>query len=208
MQKGYTDAKIKIGRNLDRPHAPLKVLGITEDTVTVEEDWQRIRAAKEIVGEGRLAVDTNASWDRAAALENAPRLVEAGVSWLEEPIPFEDMQGLTLLCRSNPGLQIVGCETQQGAGNFTTMLDVGALDVVQPDVGWAGGISECVRLSLIHILDGVKRRTRAGMGRCQAGFCSPRVMEILARELGVPQSEITKAGGKSKIIVGTNKDTF
>ena len=57
-------------------------------------------------------------------------------------------------------------------------------------------------------LDGVKRRTRAGMGRCQAGFCSPRVMEILARELGVPQSEITKAGGKSKIIVGTNKDTF
>lgn len=62
MQKGYTDAKIKIGRNLDRPHAPLKVLGITEDTVTVEEDWQRIRAAKEIVGEGRLAVDTNASW--------------------------------------------------------------------------------------------------------------------------------------------------
>ena len=57
-------------------------------------------------------------------------------------------------------------------------------------------------------LDGVKRRTRAGMGRCQAGFCNPRVMEILARELGVPQSEITKAGGKSKIIVGTNKDTF
>ena len=57
-------------------------------------------------------------------------------------------------------------------------------------------------------LDGVKRRTRAGMGRCQAGFCSPRVMEILARELGVTQSEITKAGGKSKIIVGTNKDTF
>ena len=146
MRMGYTDAKIKIGRNLNRPHAPLKVLGITEDTVTVEEDWQRIRAAKEIVGEGNLAVDTNASWDRATALENAPRLVEAGVGWLEEPIPFEDMQGLTLLCRSNPGLKIVGCETQQGAGNFTTMLDVGALDVVQPDVGWAGGISECVRI--------------------------------------------------------------
>ena len=57
-------------------------------------------------------------------------------------------------------------------------------------------------------LDGVKRRTRAGMGRCQAGFCSPRVMEILARELGVPQSQITKAGGNSRIIVGTNKDAL
>ena len=46
------------------------------------------------------------------------------------------------------------------------------------------------------------------MGRCPAGFCSPRVMEILARELGVPQSEITKSGGASKIIVGTNKDSL
>ena len=55
-------------------------------------------------------------------------------------------------------------------------------------------------------LDGVKRRTRAGMGRCQAGFCSPRTMEILARELGVDMSEITKTGGDSKIIVGINKD--
>ncbi len=57
-------------------------------------------------------------------------------------------------------------------------------------------------------LDGVKRRVRAGMGRCQAGFCSPRTMEILARELGVDQSEITKSGGASKIIVGVNKDAF
>ena len=57
-------------------------------------------------------------------------------------------------------------------------------------------------------IDGVKRRTRAGMGRCQGGFCSPRVLEILSRELGVPMSEITKAGGNSKIIVGINKDSF
>ena len=70
-----------------------------------------------------------------------------------------------------------------------------------------GEIREAIRRGA-RSLDGVKRRVRAGMGRCQAGFCNPRVMEILARELGVPQSEITKAGGKSKIIVGTNKDTF
>lgn len=57
-------------------------------------------------------------------------------------------------------------------------------------------------------LDGVKRRTRAGMGRCQAGFCSPRVLEILARELGVPQEEITKCGGQSRLIVGANKDSL
>ncbi len=57
-------------------------------------------------------------------------------------------------------------------------------------------------------LDGVKRRTRAGMGRCQGGFCSPRVMEILSRELGIPMDQVTKSGGNSKLIVGTNKDSL
>ena len=57
-------------------------------------------------------------------------------------------------------------------------------------------------------LDGVKRRTRAGMGRCQAGFCSPRTMEILARERHVSMFEITKSGGDSKIVTGTNKDSL
>jgi glycerol-3-phosphate dehydrogenase len=55
-------------------------------------------------------------------------------------------------------------------------------------------------------LDAVKRRTRAGMGRCQSGFCSPKVMEILAREWKVDMWDITKTGGDSKIIVGMNKD--
>lgn len=57
-------------------------------------------------------------------------------------------------------------------------------------------------------LDGVKRRTRAGMGRCQSGFCSPRTMEILARERGMSMFDITKSGGTSKFVVGINKDTI
>lgn len=54
-------------------------------------------------------------------------------------------------------------------------------------------------------LDGVKRRTRAGMGRCQSGFCSPKVVEILARELGVDQSAIRKSGPESVILTGRTK---
>ena len=49
-------------------------------------------------------------------------------------------------------------------------------------------------------LDGVKRRTRAGMGRCQAGFCSPKTLEILARELGKDITEITKHGEGSEFL--------
>ena len=55
-------------------------------------------------------------------------------------------------------------------------------------------------------LDGVKRRVRAGMGRCQGGFCTPRVMEILARELGIPQTELTKNGGASRLLAGRTKE--
>ena len=54
-------------------------------------------------------------------------------------------------------------------------------------------------------LDGVKRRVRAGMGRCQAGFCSSQVAAILARELGIPVEEVTKFGGGSRILVGRNR---
>lgn len=55
-------------------------------------------------------------------------------------------------------------------------------------------------------LDGVKRRTRAGMGRCQSGFCSPQVAAILARELNIPLTSVTKFGGGSRVLVGKNKE--
>ena len=55
-------------------------------------------------------------------------------------------------------------------------------------------------------LDGVKRRTRAGMGRCQAGFCSPRTMEILEREIPMSMFDITKNGVGGEIVIGTNKE--
>ncbi len=49
-------------------------------------------------------------------------------------------------------------------------------------------------------LDGIKRRTRTGMGRCQGGFCSPRVTEIISRELNIPMIDVTKKGGCSFIL--------
>ena len=54
-------------------------------------------------------------------------------------------------------------------------------------------------------LDAVKRRTRAGMGRCQGGFCSPRVMESLARELSRPWTALTKDGGASRLVVAPTR---
>ena len=55
-------------------------------------------------------------------------------------------------------------------------------------------------------LDGVKRRVRAGMGRCQAGFCTPKVMDILARELGIPLEDVCKNNPNSKLLYGKMKE--
>ena len=54
-------------------------------------------------------------------------------------------------------------------------------------------------------LDGVKRRTRAQMGRCQGGFCSPYIVELLAQEMNIPYEDVTKCGGKSRINVQKTK---
>ena len=54
-------------------------------------------------------------------------------------------------------------------------------------------------------IDAVKRRTRAGMGRCQGGFCQPRVAEIIANSLNIRLEDVTKNGGKSNIIIGRTK---
>lgn len=72
-----------------------------------------------------------------------------------------------------------------------------------------GEILEAIRRPLgAKSLDGVKRRTRAGMGRCQAGFCTTRIVNILAKELNVPLTEVTKFGGNSKLVVGKNKESI
>lgn len=73
------------------------------------------------------------------------------------------------------------------------------------------GITEGEIVDAIHTnpgardIDGIKRRTRSGMGRCQGGFCSPIVVQIIARELGIPFEDVTKFGKGSVINYGKTK---
>ncbi len=67
-------------------------------------------------------------------------------------------------------------------------------------------IREAIRRPLgARSLAGVKLRTRAGMGRCQSSFCSPRVLEILSEELGIDPTEVTQCGGSSKVLLGRSE---
>ena len=66
-----------------------------------------------------------------------------------------------------------------------------------------GEILEAIRTNPPAVdIDGVKRRTRSGMGRCQGGFCSPYVMKLLAQEQGIPMEKVTKSGSGSEPLIG------
>ncbi|MHA1194590.1 MAG: NAD(P)/FAD-dependent oxidoreductase [Promethearchaeota archaeon] len=89
---------------------------------------------------------------------------------------------------------------------------------IKEDPAWGKIICRCETvaekeiLNAIHspvgatTVDGVKFRCRAGMGRCQGGFCRPRVIEILARELNIPMEEVTKRGEDTYYLIGKTKD--
>lgn len=64
-----------------------------------------------------------------------------------------------------------------------------------------GEILQAIRMNPGALdVDGVKRRTRSGMGRCQGGFCGPYVMQLLSKELGIPMESVTKSGGESYMV--------
>ena len=122
----------------------------------------------------------------------------------------------------NAGLELVKNESFSGCRKpmhyFRELSDEDKCDVIEKNPEFAHIICRCEMISEGEILeairtnpkprdvDGVKRRTRAGMGRCQGGFCSPYVVELLGREMGVGFTEITKSGGKSYINVGRTKE--
>lgn len=67
-----------------------------------------------------------------------------------------------------------------------------------------GEVIEAVRRGA-NTLDGIKFRTRAGSGRCQGGFCGPRLIRLLSQLLNVPPEEITKKGNGSKLVIGETR---
>lgn len=105
----------------------------------------------------------------------------------EEPVRFRHLsdEERAKLVEKNPAYGRIVCRCE-------TITEGEIIDAIKAPAG-------------ARDVDGVKRRTRAGMGRCQGGFCGSKVVEILARELGVSMSEVTKFGGDSKIIYERTK---
>lgn len=101
---------------------------------------------------------------------------------------------------------------------FARMTDEQRAEIIKENPGYKKIICRCETITEAEIIeaihrpagartvDGVKRRVRAGMGRCQGGFCGPRVVEIIARELNMPMEEVLKEYENSEILVGKVKE--
>jgi glycerol-3-phosphate dehydrogenase len=100
---------------------------------------------------------------------------------------------------------------------FTELSDEEKNEIIKKDPRFGRIVCRCERVTEGEIVeaihqnpgardvDGVKRRTRGGMGRCQGGFCSPTVVAILSRELGINFEDVTKFGKGSVINYGKTK---
>ncbi|MGH9735994.1 MAG: enolase C-terminal domain-like protein [Candidatus Acidiferrales bacterium] len=106
-------------------------------------DVERVRCARAAIGEAaQLFVDANGAYTRKQALSLASLFNESKISWFEEPVSSDDLEGLRLIRdRAPEGIAIAAGEYGYDAFYFRRMLDAGAVDVLQADATRCGGIT-------------------------------------------------------------------
>jgi L-alanine-DL-glutamate epimerase-like enolase superfamily enzyme len=111
------------------------------------DDGERLRVARDAIGDAELMVDANGAYDVSTAREWAARYGEAGVVWFEEPVSSDDAD-LMRRVRDGapPGLAIAAGEYAWSGRDIRRLLEAGAVDVVQADVTRCGGLTELVRI--------------------------------------------------------------
>ena len=146
--RGFKHVKIKVGRNPELLLNPLHDMPAADyATATLEEDVERVRSARNAVGPGvGLAIDANNAWTPSIALQFMREVESFKISWLEEPVGTEDLDGSALVAQ-RLATPVAGYETETGIGGFRELIARRAVDIVQPDVIWTGGITECRKIA-------------------------------------------------------------
>jgi L-alanine-DL-glutamate epimerase-like enolase superfamily enzyme len=114
------------------------------------DDTARVQAAKRAIGDAVLFVDANGAYARKQALAFADAFAASGVSWFEEPVSSDDLEGLRLLRNRAPaGMTIAAGEYGYSPYYFLEMLAAGAVDVLQADATRCGGITGFLRAAAL-----------------------------------------------------------
>ena len=148
--RGFRTVKIKVGRNPDVMLNPLHDMPANDYALaTLEQDVERVRAARAAVGPGvRLAIDANNAWTPPVALRFMRRVDDQDIAWLEEPVATEDVEGSAEVAH-RLDTPVAGYETETGLGGFRDLISRRAVDIVQPDVIWTGGITETRKVAAL-----------------------------------------------------------
>ncbi len=114
-------------------------------------DRARVERARDAIGaETRLFVDANGAYDRKLALAQADAFAHAGVTWFEEPVSSDDLDGLRLLRdRVPPPIEIAAGEYGYEPQYFRRMAEAGAVDVLQADATRCGGVTGFLRVGAL-----------------------------------------------------------
>lgn len=171
-------------------------------------EFAGVRAAAEgddfIIGPTAKRGFINVAGIQSPGLTAAPAIAELVVELLRD-------EGLALVPKADfvPGLP--------HALHFATLPTAEQIALAAHDVRYGRIVCRCEIVTEGEVsaaiqrgartLDGIKFRTRAGMGRCQGGFCTARCMEILARELAIPMTAVTKRGGDSWLLLDRPDNT-
>jgi D-galactarolactone cycloisomerase len=120
--------------------------GVAE--VSLVEDLARVKAVRETVGpEVRLAIDANGAWDVPTAVKMGRALEPLDIYWFEEPVSPDDLAGSAEVARKT-AIPVAGYETcSYGKVSFRDYIAARAVHFVQPDVAWAGGLTESLKIA-------------------------------------------------------------
>lgn len=131
MSQGFCGVKMKVG-------AP-----------TLEEDIKRIEGVQSVVGDkGLVMVDANQVFTVNEALRRGRVYEEMGCYWFEEPLRADDTEGLAQLAHDLT-IPIASGENNYGKRQFRELFERRAIDIVQPDLRRAGGVTECLEIGLM-----------------------------------------------------------
>jgi L-alanine-DL-glutamate epimerase-like enolase superfamily enzyme len=138
-ERGITRFKMKIGRGRD-------------------QDLGRIEHIRDAIGsDAELFVDANGAYQRKEALAIAEAVADHDVTWFEEPVSSDDLEGLRLIRdRAPAGIEIAAGEYGYDVFYFMRMLDAGAVDVLQADATRCAGITGFLKAAVLaeaHTLD-------------------------------------------------------